>query len=600
MPEGHPGSRSTTRRAFAASCAGLLGATLLAVPALASEAGVSAESALRGMSLEQKIGQLFVVSVYGKSAGEANENNQEMYGVATPAEVVRKHHVGGVIYFNNDDADNVDGPAQLARLSNGLQRAALSSGAHVPLIVSIDQEGGQTTRISAPATEYPSSMALGAGRSAEDAKKLAQINGRELRAMGINQNFAPVADVNSNPLNPVIGTRSFSSRPGLSSELVAAEVHGYQDAGRRTETVSTSAKHFPGHGDAATDSHTGLPIINRTEADWREIDLPPFQAAIAEGADSIMSAHIAMPSLDPSGAPATLSKPIMTGLLREELGYNGVVVTDALRMDAIRKLYPDAEAPVLAIEAGVDQMLLPPDFGAAVKGVSDAVHSGRLTEDRIDQSVLRILKLKFKRGILAKPLVDERAVGKIVGSKAHRDTIAKISAKTTTVLRDDAGLLPLKKPGKVLVTGWTKADFPGYPADPVTSLAGALHGTAVPTGENPAQTDVDKAVAAAKGADTVVVLANGLRTSPAQVSLLKSIQATGKPVVAVSIQEPYDPAFADAATWVATYDWRDVSMSTLAGVLRGKLSPTGKLPVDLPAADDPAKILYPFGHGLRW
>ncbi|MGC7102139.1 glycoside hydrolase family 3 protein [Amycolatopsis lurida] len=578
---------------------------MLAAAGPASAAGAQseialAEKALRGLTLEQKIGQLFVVTVYGKSANDAHPMNQQMYGVATPAEVVREHQVGGVIYFNNDDADNVDDPAQLARFFNGLQRAALSSGAHLPLITSIDQEGGQTTRISAPATEYPSSMALGSTRSAENAEKIAAINARELRAMGINQNFAPVADVNSNPLNPVIGTRSFSSEPGLASELVAAEVHGYQDSGKRTETVSTSAKHFPGHGDAATDSHTGLPIINRSEADWRKIDLPPFQAAMAEGADSIMSAHISMPSLDPSGAPATLSKPIMTGLLREELGYDGVVVTDALRMDAIRKLYPDAEAPVLAIEAGVDQMLLPPDFTAAVKGVSDAVAGGRLTEERIDQSVLRVLKLKAKRGILAKPLVDERAVGKIVGSKKHREAVARITDQATTVLRNDAGLLPLKKPGKVLVAGWDKADFPGYPADPVTSLAKELRGTARPTGENPGEADIAGAVEAAKGADTVVVLANGLRTSPAQVSLLKSLQATGKPVVAVSLQEPYDPAFADAPTWVATYDWRDVSMSALAKVLRGKLSPSGELPVDIPAADDPAKILFPFGHGLTW
>nr|WP_236809190.1 glycoside hydrolase family 3 protein [Amycolatopsis albispora] len=574
------------------------------MPATATEAHGAdtavAARALRGMTLEQKIGQLFVVTVYGKSATDAHPMNQQMYGVATPAEVVRKHQVGGVIYFNNDDADNVDDPAQLARFSNGLQRAALSSGAHIPLITSIDQEGGQTTRISAPATEYPSSMAVGSTRSAENARKLAAVNARELRAMGINQNFAPVADVNSNPLNPVIGTRSFSSQPGLASELVAAEVQGYQNSGRRTETVSTSAKHFPGHGDADTDSHTGLPIINRSEADWRKIDLPPFQAAMAQGADSIMSAHISMPSLDPSGAPATLSKPIMTGLLRDELGYDGVVVTDALRMDAIRKLYPDEEAPVLALEAGADQMLLPGDFAAAVKGVSDAVKTGRLSEERIEQSVLRVLKLKVKRGIFTKPLVDERAVGKIVGSKQHRAAIAKITDQATTVLRNDAGLLPLKQPGKVLVTGWSKADFPGYPADPVTSLAKQLSGTAKPTGENPAEADIAAAVEAAKQADTVVVLANGLRTSPAQVSLLKAVQATGKPVVAVSIQEPYDPAFADAATWVATYDWRDVSMSTLSKVLLGKLSPSGKLPVDIPAAGDPGQLLFPFGHGLTW
>ncbi|QWF82185.1 glycoside hydrolase family 3 protein [Amycolatopsis sp. CA-230715] len=601
MPTRHPSTRS--RRALALSCAGFIALSGIAVASTASAADeASAAQALRGMTLEQKIGQLFVPTVFGKSADEAHPGNRKLYGVDTPAEVVRRYHVGGIIYFNNPaaDTDNVDDPAQLAHLSNGLQRAALSSGSHLPLILSIDQEGGQTTRISAPATEYPSNMAVGAGRSTADAKKLASINGRELRAMGINQDFAPVADVNSNPLNPVIGSRSFSSDPALASSMVAAEVDGYQNSGRRTETVSTAAKHFPGHGDAAEDSHTGLPVIKRTAEQWRQIDLPPFKAAIAAGVDSIMTAHISVPSLDPSGNPATLSKPIMTGLLRDELHYDGLVVTDALRMDGVRKMYPDAEVPVLALEAGVDQMLLPPDLGVAIKGVTDAVHSGRLTESRIDQSVARILKVKSKRGILAKPLVNEREVPCVVGTREHKDAISRISAKTTTVLRNDAKLLPLKKPGKVLVAGWNSPDFPGYPADPVTSLAKQLGGTALPTGANPAAAKVSEAVAAAKDADTVVVLTNGLRTNAGQAALVKGLQATGKPVVAVSIQEPYDPGFADVPTWVATYDWRDVSMATLAKVLRGKLSPAGKLPVEVPSGTDPGKVLYPFGHGLTW
>ncbi|WP_158891412.1 glycoside hydrolase family 3 protein [Amycolatopsis anabasis] len=601
MPIRQRSTRSRRIRALTASCAGLLALTGLPFGGTAAAApGVNAEGVLRGMTLEQKIGQLFVATVYGKSANEVHPGNLKAYGVGTAAEVVRKYGVGGVIYFNNSDADNVDDPAQVARFSNGLQRAALTSGSHLPLIISIDQEGGQTTRISAPATEYPSSMALGAGRSTPDARQVAAINGRELRAMGINQDFAPVADVNSNPLNPVIGTRSFSADPKLASEFVAAEVDGYQRSGRATGTVSTAAKHFPGHGDAAEDSHSELPVIKRTEAQWRQTDLPPFQAAIAAGVDSIMTAHISVPSLDPSGNPATLSKPIMTGLLRNELKYDGVVVTDALRMDGVRKMYPDSEVPVLALEAGVDQMLLPPDFGVAVKGVLDAVRSGRLTEQRIDQSVLRILKLKFKRGILAKPLVDERAVHRIVGTRQHLDAVARITGKTTTALRNDAGLLPLKNPGKVLVTGWNNPEFPGYPADPVTALAKRMSGTALPTGADPAAAKVDQAIAAAKNADTVVVLTNGLRTSTGQTNLVNALRSTGKPVIAVAIQEPYDPGFADMPTWLATYDWRDVTMSSLAKVLRGELAPQGKLPVDVPAGTDPGKILFPFGHGLRW
>ncbi|GHF74908.1 beta-N-acetylhexosaminidase [Amycolatopsis bartoniae] len=571
-----------------------------AIPGADKQAVAWAGRMLRGMSLEEKVGQLFVADVWGKFADQADPGNQSKYGVDTPAEVVQRYHPGGVIYFNNAGTDNVDDPAQVARLSNGLQRAALSSGAHVPLIVSIDQEGGRVTRIAAPATEYPASMAVGAGRSVEDARQLATINGRELRAMGINQDFAPDADVNSNPLNPIIGSRSFSADPALTGQLVAAEVAGYQDSGPATQTVSSAAKHFPGHGDAATDSHTGLPVISRTEQQWRDIDLPPFQAAIKAGIDVIMTAHITVPSLDPSGEPATLSKPIMTGILRNELGYDGVVVTDSLQMAGVRQMHPDSEIPVLALEAGVDQMLMPPDLGVAIKGVLDAVKSGRLTEQRIDQSVLRILELKFKRGILAEPLVNEQAVNRVVGTPAHLAAIQQLTDRTTTVLRNDAGLLPLKNPGKVLVTGWNNPSYPGYPAEPVATLAKQLGGTAVSTGASPTADQIGQAVAAAQQSDTVVVLTNGLRTSTAQQDLVQGLLATGKPVVAVTIQEPYDPGYADVPTWVATYDWRDVTMRSLAKVLLGQISPQGKLPVSIPAGSDGRTILYPFGTGLTW
>ena len=544
---------------------------------------------LRGMTLEEKVGQLFVADVWGKAADQADPGNRKKYGVDTPAQVIERYHPGGVIYFNNAGTDNVDDPAQVARLSDGLQRAALRSGAHLPLIVSIDQEGGRVTRIAAPATEYPSSMAIGAGRSAADAKQLASVNGHELREMGINQNFAPDADVNSNPLNPIIGSRSFSADPVLAGQLVAAEVDGYQNSGPATETVSSAAKHFPGHGDAATDSHTGLPIIPRTEPEWRATDLPPFRSAIDAGADVIMTAHITVPSLDPSGEPATLSKPIITGVLRDELHYDGVVVTDSLQMAGVRQLHSDAEIPVLALEAGVDQMLMPPDLGVAVDGVLDAVKSGRLAEQRVDQSVQRILELKDKRGILAKPFVATPDVG----TPRSLAQVQAITDRTTTVLRNDANLLPLKNPGKVVVAGWNNPSYPGYPAEPVATLAGELHGTAVSTGVSPTAVEIDQAVAAANDADTVVVLTNGLRASEPQRNLVSELLATGKPVIAVSVQEPYDPGYADVPTWIATYDWRDVTMRALAKVLLGKISPQGRLPVTIPNA-------YPFGAGMTW
>jgi beta-N-acetylhexosaminidase len=574
-----------------------------AIPQVSPHAAAEAQARaqLRGMSLEQKIAQLFVVSVWGKSPDEVHPTNQANYGVGTPTQVVEKYGVGGVIYFNNSGTDNVDNPAQVAALSNGLQRAAIRSNTHIPLIVAIDQEGGNVTRLETPATEFPASMALGAGRSADDARTVATINGRELRAMGINQNFAPVADVNSNPANPVIGARSFSSRPELASRLVSAEVEGYQEGGRPSQTVSSSAKHFPGHGDASTDSHTGLPNIGRTEADWRAIDLPPFRAAIDAGVDSIMTAHIQVPSLDPSGVPATVSKPIMTGLLRNELKFKGVIVTDALGMGGAN-VFPAEEIPVMAIEAGVDQLLMPPNLQVALDAVKGAVESGRLTERRIDQSVLRILLLKLKRGILTSPFADEGKIAERVGTPEHVATIQAISDRTTTVLRNDANLLPFAAaPGKVLVTGVgdtvVPARSPQWLADSLTRRGATA--TALPTGTNPNAATIASAVAAAGTSDLVVVLTNNLKDRAAQRNLVNALLATGKPVVAVAAQIPYDAGYIDAPTWVATYGWRAHAMESLAKVLFGEVSPAGKLPVDIPVGGT-ATVLYPFDHGLTW
>ncbi|MFI9008943.1 glycoside hydrolase family 3 N-terminal domain-containing protein [Actinosynnema sp. NPDC053489] len=537
---------------------------------------------VRGMSLEQKVGQLFVTYLHGQSPDEAHPGNLRDFGVATPAEVVAKYQPGGVVYFNNSSYDNIDTPRQIATLSNGLQRAA-----RVPLSIATDQEMGIVTRIGTPATQFPGNMALGAGRSADDAEQAARITARELSAMGITQDFAPDADVNSNPANPVIGVRSYSSDPALTAELTAAQVRGYQGRFLAKHTVSATAKHFPGHGDTDIDSHTALPTVDRTEAEWSRVDAPPFRAAIAAGVDSVMTAHIQMPRIDPSGEPATLSKPALD-LLRNNLGYDGVVITDSLAMAGVRQLHSDAEIPVLALKAGVDQLLMPVDLGLAVDSVLAAVRSGELTEQRIDRSVLRILRMKFLRGTLTGPLVDVDEVDSEVGPAEHLEAAARITDRTITAVRNDAGVLPLHaKPTAALVTGWGETT--------TRTLAGFLGGTALPTGTAPTSAQVTAAAQAAAGADLVVVLTNGLSRQPAQQTLLTTLLATGKPVVAVAVQNPYDVAHTAAPTWLATYSYGAVSMRALAGVITGEVSPVGKLPVDVPGPTP-----YPFGHGLGW
>ncbi|MGW4212876.1 glycoside hydrolase family 3 N-terminal domain-containing protein [Lentzea sp. NPDC004789] len=535
---------------------------------------------LRGMSLEEKVGQLFVTYVNGQAADVPHPKNQTDFGVATPAQMVRKYHPGGVIYFNNSSRDNIDTPKQIAQLSNGLQKAS-----KIPLLISTDQEMGLVTRIGPPATQLPGNMALGAGRSTQDAEEAARITAQELRAMGINQNFAPDADVNSNPANPIIGVRSFGSDPKLAADMVKAQVTGYE--GRRwfdPDSVTSTAKHFPGHGDTSEDSHTSLPVSNRSLDQWRQIDAPPFQAAIAARIDSIMTAHIQVPQIDPSGNPATLSPRVITGLLREELKYDGVIITDSLEMAGVRKLHSDAEIPVLAIKAGVDQLLMPPNLGLAIDSVVKAVRSGELSEQRIDESVLRILKMKLLRGVMLNAEVDVNKVDQIVGSNAQ--AAQKIADRTVTAVRNDAQAIPLNATA-ALVVGTSDAT--------TSALATRIKAAKVVTATSPTPAQTQQALAAAANADKIVVLTNNLSTRPAQLDLLNQLVATGKPVIAVATGNPYDVAYSNAKTWLATYSTTTVSVEALAKILLGETKPQGKLPVDVPGPTP-----YPFGHGLTW
>ncbi|KRE56538.1 beta-N-acetylhexosaminidase [Phycicoccus sp. Soil748] len=558
-------------------------------------------STLARMTLEEKVGQLFIQNVYGKDATTPDARNIPLYGVASPAEVVRKYHLGGVIYFAW--TDSVQNPQQITGLSNGLQQAALSqdSKVHIPLQVATDQEQGVVTRIGPPATQFPGSMALGAGRSTDDARTAARITGEELKAMGVNTDFAPDSDVNVNALNPVIGTRSFSSDPALAASMVGAQVRGYQDdAG-----ISSSAKHFPGHGDTATDSHVAFPVITHSRQQWEQIDAPPFKQAIADGIDMIMTAHLSFPALDDSGNPATLSRPILTGLLRGELGYKGVIVTDSLAMQGVRDLYGDPEVAVRALSAGADQLLMTPAMDDAYAAVVDAVRTGRISRAELDAKVRRVLELKYSRGIVAHPYADPAALDSVVGTPEHLAAADAITDRTTTLVKNDAGTLPLATSGrKVLVTG--------YGVTTTQTLAGGLAEqgavtTVKQTGTSPTDAQVASAVAAAAGQDAVVVTTmkawDTSATDPrgGQQKLVQALLATGKPVIVVATRDPYDIAYmTQAPTYLATYSYSPVAIEAVARVIAGKVTPTGKLPVDIPVAGDPSTVLYPFGHGLTY
>ncbi|MGI5197855.1 glycoside hydrolase family 3 protein [Streptomyces sp. CA-288835] len=596
----------TSRRTLLAVTAGTAAAVAVGqAPARADDRDRRLRALISRMTLEEKVGQLFVMRVYGHSATAPDQAdidaNLEEIGVRTAAELIAKYHVGGIIYFAW--AHNTRDPHQIADLSNGIQRASLGKPRGLPVLISTDQEHGIVARVGKPATLLPGAMALGAGGSRSDARRAGQIGGAELRAMGVRQDYAPVADVNVNPANPVIGVRSFGADPRAVAVLVAAQVKGYQSA-----SVAATAKHFPGHGDTETDSHYGFPVIEHTEAQWAELDAPPFRAAIAAGIDSIMTAHIMVPALDPSGDPATLSRPILTGILRERLGYDGVVVTDSLGMEGVRTKYGDDRVPVLALKAGVDQLLNPPKLDVAWNAVLAAVRGGELTEARLDESILRVLRLKAKLGLLKDPYVSHRGVDRVVGITAHLRAADKIADGTTTLLVNSGGLLPLSRRThrNVLVVGADPASPSGTTGPPTTVLAGALTelgftATALSTGTAPSAAVIAQAVAAARDADAVVVGTYNVTATSSQKTLVGELLATGRPVVAVAIRNPYDVAQLTAVqAYLATYSWTDVELRAAARVIAGRIEPEGRLPVPVQRADDPDQVLYPIGHGLRY
>lgn len=577
-----------TRRALGASA--LAGAAVAAVPATAHAKGrapgredARIDELLAGMSLEQKIGQLFVAVGYGSRADQPHKSNTETTGVDTIAEIISTHHVGGLIYFAW--SDNLENPEQVATLCNDAQDAALTSGG-IPLVISADEERGVVYRLPAPATPLPGQMALGATGSKAHARKAGRIVGEEMRALGLHQAFSPVADVNVEAQNPVIGVRSFGADPEEVARLAAAQIKGLQGA-----DCSAAAKHFPGHGDTAVDSHIGLPVIEHTREEIDELDLPPFIAAIDGGVDAIMTAHIVVPALDDSGVPATLSPPILTGLLREELGYDGVIVTDSLAMEGVRTLFGDERVPVEAILAGADQMLMPPDLALAIGGVRDAVDAGEITEERLDQSVRRILRQKLRRGLFADDLhVDPAAAESALSTRKSLRTARKIAEDSVTLLIDE--VLPLPDGASVLVTGEGSAEKIDVAVEALNDLGFTATGLA--------EANAKDAAAAAEDADAVLVFTSsgGFETPAEQVAVVKALSATEATVVHASLRNPYDVVHVgEVGASIAGYGNADATLQAIAGVLAGDVTAGGTLPVAIPEADGTGEA-YPLGFGL--
>jgi len=622
-------SASTTHRTRAPLrlAAGLVVA-MAAAPgvsaATAGDPGTSADAAYRGliiakmkqMTVRQKVGQLFVIEVAGRDATNVSDTaksvNQALYGVDTPAQAIAKYQPGGVIYYTTrvpctgcGSDDNIGDPAQVATLSNGLQRASLAQPAKIPLQISVDQEGGAlVARFGPPTTQMPGAMALGADGSAEDARTSGDVIGTELKAVGVTQDYGVDSDVNINPNNPVIGVRSPGGDPSLVSRIVTGEIEGFHDAGE-----SAVSKHFPGHGDTGVDSHFGLPVVTHDLATFESIDLPPFKAAIAAGVDTIMTAHVVFPAVDPSGAPATMSHKILTGVLRDELGFQGLIVTDALDMAGATSTYPPDVAPVQAILAGADQLLIPPQLDTAYDAVLDAVRNGTISKQRIDESVYRILLHKYQHGLFADPYVDPAVAPTVEGAPDHLAAAQAVTDRTTTLVKNDGGMLPLATaPQNVLVTGWGAS---------TTAQLGARFAErgattqVFQTGTTPSDSLISQVVAAAADKDLVAVstynawgldptTGQATASDVAQTRLVRALLATGKQVVVTAMRNPYDvAAFPEAPAVLDSYGYTGDSITSLVKVIYGEINPTGTLPVAVPNTDG-SGVLFPLGYGLGY
>ncbi|MCH1625952.1 beta-N-acetylhexosaminidase [Fredinandcohnia sp. SECRCQ15] len=502
-------------------------------------------------------------------------------------ELIREHHVGGIILFGR----NIGTPEEILNVTNELQRVARDAGHKKPLLICLDQENGVVRRLGEGTTIFPGAMLLGATNDPENAYKVGLGTGRELKALGVNWNLAPVLDVNNNPDNPVIGVRSYGESTKKVSEFGKMAMKGMQDAG-----IMTTLKHFPGHGDTNVDSHLDLPVISHSIERLEEIELKPFKDAIHEGADTIMSAHVYFPAIeDTPGVPATLSKKVITGLLREKLCFDGVVTTDCMEMNAIANTIGTANGGVEAVKAGVDLIMVSHLHNLqkdTINAIVAAVEAGDINETIIDAAVSRVLRLKDKYLNWDELNLDQVAVvPSVVGCIEHEAVATDIYKKGVTIVKNN-GILPLTPNGeqRVLVVysenKYTmqvedkrySSMFLGQSIKEIDSRADVLELS------NPPSADEIKDVALkAKAYDAVVIGTLTVLSGDAQVKLVEKIYETGVPVVVVATRSPYDMAYLpDVHGYVCTYEFPYPALKMAAKAIYGIEQVTGRLPVTIP------------------
>jgi beta-N-acetylhexosaminidase len=501
---------------------------------------------------------------------------------------VQDDKVGGLVL-------SIGLPLSYAAKLNHMQKIAT-----VPLLIASDMENGTGMRLGGSyalpsllpqggGTVFPPVMALGATRSEDLAYQLGKVLGSEARAVGVHLVFGPVLDVNANPLNPIINVRSFGEDPALVSRLSSAYIRGARESG-----LMTTGKHFPGHGDTETDSHIGLPTIRADRAHLDAVDLPPFRTAVGNGIDAIMTAHIAVIGiLGDSAPPATLSSYFMTDVLRNDMRFHGLLVTDAMTMGGIANRYGATEPLVLALQAGTDILLMPHSVTEAINTVMSAIESGRLTQARIDESVRRVLRLKAQAGLRSGRLVDLNAVDTIVNTPARSGVAAEVAEKSVTLARDNMSAVPLAKTLKNILS-ITYADASDLLAGRIFNQelrSAGYRVTAVGVDARSTQAELDALKVQADSADVIVASAyvfpressGSIGTQGGFSALVEQLAVSKKNVVAISFGNPYlVSAFPSVPAYLLGWGSAPVSQRAVAAALTGAKPISGRLPISIP------------------
>lgn len=551
-------------------------ALFVAAPALAVKVPapgepVDVEAILDSMSTEEKVGQLLMIGFGGTEVSSHIEH------------WVRTRGAGGIALFSRNIVDF----EQTARFSRQLH--ALTDG-QLPVFLSLDQEGGNVVRVKDGALILPGNMALGATRSTTLAYVAGQALAIDLRRLGFNMNLAPVLDVNSNPKNPVIGVRSYGEKPGLVAELGSWYVRGQQEMG-----VVAVAKHFPGHGDTHSDSHFSMPAIQADLTRLEQVELAPFKRAMEAGLDAVMTAHIALPKIaEEPNLPATLSPFILTKVLREKLGFDGVVITDGLEMQGIVERYGSGRAAVEAIKAGADMPMIlwtVKKKDEVYDSLLAAVRSGEISMERLDQSVRRILRVKKRRGLFdrAVPPLDE-VLQEGNRNPLHEQVARRIAQEAVTLVRNHGETLPLRavRYRKVVVVAPPGAFSSRLATEPHIQVLTTPY---IPSRARRTQ-DVQRAVQMASDADLIVfALVNRYHVDIAR-RVIRELPRT--PVSAVSFASPYYlNALSDVDAYACTFSYQEAPQAAAAEALLGNAPMTGRLPITIPG-------FYEYGHRVAF